>query len=78
MLGPRPVRQPARMWTPEEDELLRNAMARGPQQTWSMVASQVPGRLGKQCRERWLQHLCPEAPDRPHMLAGERPNPRAL
>ena len=57
----RPPRQPARMWTPEEDEMLRVAMAApGAPQTWSAIAAQVPGRIGKQCRERWLQHLCPQ------------------
>ena len=27
---------------------------------WSTVASYLPGRAGKQCRERWFNHLCPE------------------
>jgi hypothetical protein len=26
---------------------------------WSVIASKIPGRLGKQCRERWLNHLDP-------------------
>lgn len=26
---------------------------------WSLVADLLPGRLGKQCRERWLNHLDP-------------------
>lgn len=26
---------------------------------WSSVASMLPGRLGKQCRERWFNHLDP-------------------
>ncbi|CAN0190293.1 unnamed protein product, partial [Hapterophycus canaliculatus] len=26
---------------------------------WSVVASLLPGRLGKQCRERWFNHLDP-------------------
>jgi hypothetical protein len=24
---------------------------------WSVIAEKVPGRIGKQCRERWLNHL---------------------
>jgi hypothetical protein len=24
---------------------------------WSQVADQLPGRIGKQCRERWFNHL---------------------
>jgi hypothetical protein len=26
---------------------------------WSMVAEKLPGRIGKQCRERWFNHLDP-------------------
>jgi len=27
---------------------------------WSFIARQLNGRLGKQCRERWYNHLNPE------------------
>lgn len=27
---------------------------------WSLIAQQLPGRIGKQCRERWHNHLNPE------------------
>lgn len=26
---------------------------------WSLIASYLPGRIGKQCRERWHNHLNP-------------------
>ena len=26
---------------------------------WSVIAAQLPGRIGKQCRERWFNHLDP-------------------
>jgi len=26
---------------------------------WSTIASHLPGRIGKQCRERWHNHLNP-------------------
>ena len=26
---------------------------------WSQVAEKLPGRIGKQCRERWFNHLDP-------------------
>ena len=26
---------------------------------WSEIATKVPGRIGKQCRERWFNHLDP-------------------
>jgi hypothetical protein len=29
------------------------------QKKWSFIARQLHGRLGKQCRERWYNHLCP-------------------
>lgn len=29
-------------------------------QRWSTIAKQVSGRAGKQCRERWFNHLCPD------------------
>ena len=27
---------------------------------WSVIAAQLPGRIGKQCRERWFNHLDPD------------------
>jgi hypothetical protein len=30
----------------------------GPQK-WTHIAEQLPGRIGKQCRERWHNHLNP-------------------
>ena len=26
---------------------------------WSQIAKELPGRVGKQCRERWHNHVCP-------------------
>lgn len=26
---------------------------------WSSIAAKLPGRIGKQCRERWFNHLDP-------------------
>ena len=26
---------------------------------WSVIATHLPGRIGKQCRERWFNHLDP-------------------
>ncbi|KAL1521317.1 hypothetical protein AB1Y20_020984 [Prymnesium parvum] len=47
-------------WTTQEDEtLMRMVHAHGPGR-WSQVASHLPGRMGKQCRERWFNHLAPE------------------
>jgi myb proto-oncogene protein len=27
---------------------------------WSVIAQELPGRIGKQCRERWHNHLNPD------------------
>ena len=49
-----------RAWTDEEDtELLATVARLGPQR-WSLISSHLKGRVGKQCRERWFNHLCPE------------------
>lgn len=47
-------------WSAEEDasviELVRTHGVR----SWSFIAKQLTGRLGKQCRERWYNHLNPD------------------
>jgi hypothetical protein len=46
-------------WTFMEDQLiLRWVATRGPCQ-WTALAEQLPGRIAKQCRERWCNHLDP-------------------
>jgi len=50
-----------RPWTPEEDELLIAAVNKHGASRWSMIATLInTGRVGKQCRERWNNQLCPE------------------
>lgn len=44
-------------WLPEEDELLRRLVGEIGPKRWALIASHIPGRAGKQCRERWLNHL---------------------
>jgi len=44
-------------WSKEEDELLASLVAEYGAKKWSVIAEKVPGRIGKQCRERWLNHL---------------------
>jgi hypothetical protein len=44
-------------WTAAEDALLiEQVAAKGPRR-WSAIAEHVDGRTGKQCRERWHNHL---------------------
>ncbi|KAJ2843755.1 hypothetical protein J3B02_005173, partial [Coemansia erecta] len=46
-------------WTAEEDDLLRQRVARYPSQ-WSRVAEGIPGRTDDQCAKRWRESLDPE------------------
>eukprot|EP00325_Prymnesiales_sp_UTEX-LB-985_P005017 CAMPEP_0174706842 /NCGR_PEP_ID=MMETSP1094-20130205/9538_1 /TAXON_ID=156173 /ORGANISM="Chrysochromulina brevifilum, Strain UTEX LB 985" /LENGTH=379 /DNA_ID=CAMNT_0015905155 /DNA_START=34 /DNA_END=1173 /DNA_ORIENTATION=- len=47
-------------WTAEEDEMLCAAIERhGGPKDWSRIAADLPHRKGKQCRERWHNHLSP-------------------
>lgn len=49
-----------KVWTKEEDQMLLNMVQsmRRPMK-WSIVAQQMPDRTGKQCRERYVNHLNP-------------------
>jgi myb proto-oncogene protein len=46
-------------WTEEEDRLVRQLVAIHGPQKWTYIAEHLPGRIGKQCRERWHNHLSP-------------------
>ena len=46
-------------WTPDEDKLLIDSVNKHGMGNWSLVSQSVPGRTGKQCRERWINQLCP-------------------
>lgn len=49
-----------RLWTTEEDRaLLETIMANNYNLVWPKIAAAIPGRTGKQCRERYLNHLKP-------------------
>ena len=57
MLDPRLVKGP---WTKEEDvKVMELVKELGPKK-WSAIADHLPGRIGKQCRERWHNHLNPD------------------
>eukprot|EP00744_Colponema_vietnamica_P003157 GILI01004876.1.p1 GENE.GILI01004876.1~~GILI01004876.1.p1 ORF type:complete len:423 (+),score=47.80 GILI01004876.1:53-1270(+) len=47
-------------WTKEEDALLSELVKKYGVRRWSVIASNLSGRIGKQCRERWFNHLCPD------------------
>jgi hypothetical protein len=47
------------LWQPEEDTLLIDLVKASGPKGWTKIAQQLPGRIGKQCRERWHNHLDP-------------------
>ncbi|KAI3412638.1 uncharacterized protein J3R85_017078 [Psidium guajava] len=47
-------------WTTEEDRLLIQLVEQFGLRKWSHIAQMLPGRIGKQCRERWHNHLRPD------------------
>jgi len=47
-------------WTAEEDATVERLVGEYGAKKWSLIASHLPGRVGKQCRERWHNHLNPD------------------
>ncbi|XP_022735616.1 transcription factor MYB98-like [Durio zibethinus] len=47
-------------WLIEEDRLLIQLVEQYGVRKWSHIAQMLPGRIGKQCRERWHNHLRPD------------------
>ncbi|XP_040377038.1 uncharacterized protein LOC102718505 [Oryza brachyantha] len=47
-------------WTRQEDEVLKQMVILHGDRKWSTIAKSLPGRIGKQCRERWTNHLRPD------------------
>ncbi|GAA0149565.1 hypothetical protein LIER_08707 [Lithospermum erythrorhizon] len=56
VLNPELVKGP---WTQEEDERIVELVKKYGPTKWSIIAKSLPGRIGKQCRERWHNHLNP-------------------
>lgn len=52
--------KPKSNWTEEEDLLLIQVVGERGAKNWSKIAAYFPKRIGKQCRERWHNHLCPD------------------
>ena len=44
----------------QEDKLVIELVQKYGAKKWSVIASHLPGRIGKQCRERWHNHLNPD------------------
>jgi hypothetical protein len=47
-------------WTETEDKMVIELVSKFGAKKWSVIASHLPGRIGKQCRERWHNHLNPD------------------
>ena len=47
-------------WTSDEDEILTKQVAMHGSKNWKKVSEALPNRIHKQCRERWVNILCPE------------------
>ena len=72
-LGPNAKNEPARgssrraektrftkgTWKPDEDKQLISLVSSFGPQNWTRIAEFIPHRSGKQCRERWHNHLNP-------------------
>ncbi|XP_004498481.1 transcription factor MYB3R-1-like isoform X2 [Cicer arietinum] len=56
VLNPELVKGP---WSKEEDEVMIELVNKYGPTKWSTIAQHLPGRIGKQCRERWHNHLNP-------------------
>ncbi|XP_021964677.1 transcription factor MYB77 isoform X2 [Folsomia candida] len=52
-------------WTPEEDSLVISLVEKHGAKKWTLIARHLNGRIGKQCRERWHNHLNPDINKRP-------------
>ncbi|KAM6900187.1 myb-related protein A isoform 2-T2 [Xenentodon cancila] len=57
VLNPELVKGP---WTKEEDQKVIDLVRKYGPKRWSVIAKHLQGRIGKQCRERWHNHLNPE------------------
>ena len=53
------LRRPAGPWCPNEDQQLVDLVKQYGGKHWARIASMLPGRTGKQCRERWCNNLDP-------------------
>ncbi|CAA7409353.1 unnamed protein product [Spirodela intermedia] len=56
VLNPELVKGP---WSKEEDDIIIEMVNKHGPKKWSTIAQALPGRIGKQCRERWHNHLNP-------------------
>jgi len=49
----------------QEDQTVIELVGKIGAKKWSQIAHELPGRIGKQCRERWHNHLNPSINKQP-------------
>ena len=59
-------------WTEDEDSMIRSLVGQNGPRKWSSIARKLQGRIGKQCRERWHNHLDPKIKKGPWTEEEER------
>mmetsp|Transcript_2743 Transcript_2743/g.3777 ORF Transcript_2743/g.3777 Transcript_2743/m.3777 type:complete len:306 (+) Transcript_2743:86-1003(+) len=59
-------------WAEDEDETLVKLVTKHGACKWSIIADCLPGRNGKQCRERWHNHLNPAISKKPWSIDEDR------
>ncbi len=47
-------------WTEAEDDIIREQVALMGTKKWAEISQLIPGRMPKQVRARWLNHLDPD------------------
>ena len=75
-IEPRLKRRTLPAWTKAEDkvvfDMVNDALQCRENLPWAVVAAQLPGRTGKQCKARWLNHLDPTINKGPWSAAEDR------
>lgn len=53
------TKTPRKKFSPEEDEKLRSLVEKMGSKKWEIIAKDMPGRTGRQCRDRYQNYLIP-------------------
>ena len=59
-------------WSLDEDLTLARLVTENGARNWTKISLSFPGRIGKQCRERWHHHLDPNVVKKKWTLAEDR------
>lgn len=71
-LQERRERKPVCKWTEKEDQLMLKLVQKYGTRHWTIIGTKLPGRNGKQCRERWHNQLDPAIRKEPWTVEEER------